>query len=336
MSRHADKRVLLLGMGITALSALRSLARAFTVVGVVRPAEAEREDDVFRHAATLGVPVFTDASIDNVERLVRELRPDCTVASSYDRILGQRVLGLSRFVNVHYAPLPKYRGRANVNWAIINREQETAITVHTIAPGLDAGNVVFQRRVRIGPHDTVVDLYSALNAIQEEVLASAVASRLDGDEGRPQTDRDATYGCARAPADGEIDWSDSTDKIYALIRGLGGPFPAAFTYLGTSQVSIVRASPVNDPAAYAGRIAGRVVGVSRREGHADVLTGDGVIRIHEVTVAQDPAVVAASSLIVSTRQTLGARTTDLIARIDLLEARLESLLQGRPGGQQLN
>jgi methionyl-tRNA formyltransferase len=159
-SKDSMKTVLLLGMGPTAGNALESLAERFRVVGLIRDVEpgCEAKDEVIQRADLLGVPVITDISMESVERAVIEFNPDCTVVSSYYRILSPRILARGRFVNVHYAPIPKYRGRAVVNWAIINGESEWAITIHAIAPALDAGNVLHQKHVPIGPDDTVGDL----------------------------------------------------------------------------------------------------------------------------------------------------------------------------------
>lgn len=316
-------RVLLLGMGPTALSALESLATRFDVVGLVRAADPN--DAVLEHARELKIPVVSDVSIDGIERAVIESRPDCTVVSSYDRILPSRLLGRCRFVNVHYAPLPEYRGRANVNWAIINGEAETAITIHVIAPGLDSGNILYQKRVPIGPDDTVEHLYASLNRLQREALAETVARYISGYEGESQDEMAATYGCTRVPDDGEIDWSDSTMNIYALARALAPPYPGAYTYLEARRLTIVRASPLPNAPHYVGRIPGRVISRSRKEGHVDVLTGDGVLRIHEVTTAGS-ASGPAWAFIESTKQTLGLRTTDLLEKIKVLESQLNQLM----------
>jgi methionyl-tRNA formyltransferase len=310
-------------MGPTTLSALESLAARFRVVGLFRDARSSPDgtDEVVERARALTVPVFSDLSIDDVERVVGQSRPDCTVVSSYDRILPSRVLSRSRFVNVHYAPLPEYRGRANVNWAVINDEPETAITIHVMAPGLDAGNILYQQRIPIGADDTVRELYIRLNEVQREVLGKTVARYISGYAGEPQDETAATYGCTRVPDDGEINWSDSTKRIYALIRALAPPYPGAHTYLGARRVTILRAAPLANAPRYVGRIPGRVVGRSSKNGHVDVLTGDGVLRIHEVMTA-DSIAAPAAVFIESTKQTLGLRTADLLARIEALESRL--------------
>jgi methionyl-tRNA formyltransferase len=321
------KRILLLGMGPTAFSALESLARQFQVVGIVRQVQtgAEADDIVARRALELSVPIISDVSLGGVQRAIEESQPHCTVVSSYDRILGTSILDQGKFVNVHYAALPKYRGRANVNWAIINGEPETAISIHAIAPGLDNGNILFQRTIAIGPDDTAADIYGTLNEIQRKVLGETVARYLDGFPGVPQDESESSYGCSRVPADGEIDWSKTTDQIYALIRALSPPYPGAHSYLEARRVTIAHASPVLDGRHYAGRVLGRVVGRSKAGGYVDILTGDGTLRIHEVIMGEDGETIPASAVITSTRQTLGLRNSDLLLRIEELEKRLSAL-----------
>ena len=322
------RSVLLVGMGPTAFTALESLGAQFRVIGVIRDAAGEPDAELEGRSAELGIPVLRLRHAEIGDTIVKE-QPDCVVISSYNRVLNERVIRSSKFVNVHYSPLPRYRGRANVNWAIINGEHEAAITIHCIVPELDAGNILYQEAVEIGPHDTVGHLYSVLNQIQREKLGITVARLLDGYEGTPQDESLATYGCARVPADGEIDWSQPTDKIYALIRALSPPYPGAFTYLGRRRITIVRARPADSPS-YVGRVPGRVVARSTRDAFVDVLSGDGLLRIFEVA-AEDGLVAPASSIITSTRQTLGIHPADLLLRIEELEKRLAKLDTSIPG-----
>jgi methionyl-tRNA formyltransferase len=224
-------RVLLVGYGPTTRTALEGLLDTFDVVTLVRGGD----DDVTTAAAAAGVPVAQPQSPSELAQLVEQLSPDCTVVSSYDRILPASLLDRCPFVNVHYAPLPEYRGRANVNWAIINRETHAAVTVHTMAPGLDAGGILAQERVPIAPRETIGSLYQRLNDIQRRILPPAVRCRLSGDEGETQDESRATYGCTRVPADGEIDWRVGSDEIDALIRAVAAPYPGGVHVPGPAQ-----------------------------------------------------------------------------------------------------
>lgn len=322
----AAARILLIGVGPTAASALESLAPAFDVVGVVRDAQPGSDDPVVALAAEQGIRLFTDPVPSAVEALVSELRPDCVVVSSYNRILKPALLARCPFVNVHYAPLPQYRGRANVNWALINGEPCAAISIHVLTPDLDAGNILFQQTIPIGPADTVADLYRELNGLQREHLAESVGRLLAGDLGSPQDHAQATYGCARVPDDGEIDWSDSTSAIDRLVRALAPPFPGAYTFFAGRQLLVWQVRPVENPPRYAGRVPGRVVGRAVVEGSVDVLTGDGVLRLLEVQLAGQELAPAAA-VIRSTRDTLGLRTIDLLRRIEALEQQAARLLE---------
>jgi len=170
---RSEGRILLIGQGITTLTALQSLLDRFDVVGLVRSSDSG--DAAIRLASASGISLFADTSLAGVTDAIKQVDPDAVVVSSYDRILPADLVATRPFVNVHYAPLPRYRGRATVNWAVINGDSHCAISIHALVPDLDAGGILFQQFVPIGPSDTVTDLYERLNAIQRDSLAGAVA-----------------------------------------------------------------------------------------------------------------------------------------------------------------
>lgn len=308
---RSERTVLLVGLGSTAATAFRALEERFTVLALVRPGE----DDVVQMAKASGVRVVSDASMAMLSSVIEELQPDAVVVSSYNRVLPAELLLSRPFINVHYAPLPRYRGRATVNWAILNGEAEAAISIHCLTEKLDAGGILMQRFVPIRPRDSVADLYQRLNALQLELLAGAVERRLSGDLGDRQDESMASYCCGRVPSDGMIDWSSSTMMIDRLIRSLGGEFPPAFSYLGTRKIEILRAELVPDQRNFVGRIPGRVVDVDRRMGHADILTGDGVLRLQEIRLSSVTS-CAAATVMTSTRMSLGINVADLAMLLD--------------------
>lgn len=312
--------VLLVGLGITTLSALESLLSRCSVKAIVRNVEigSDADDPVVNLANKAGIPIFSDISQQNIKSLLLKFNPDCVVVSSYNQILPPELTALSTFINVHYSPLPHYRGRANVNWAIINDESCVAITIHQIVPELDAGNILFQQLIPLQSNDNVADLYERLNEIQRQHLAEIVIKVCHGYKGVPQNSDEATYCCTRLPEDGEIDWSASTRSIDCLIRALVSPFPGAYTYFQGRKLLVWSAKPVNNPPVYAGRIPGRIIGRSKTEGYVDVLTGDGMMRLFQVQFEGEEKTVAANT-IKSVKSTLGLRISDLLNRIQILE-----------------
>jgi methionyl-tRNA formyltransferase len=315
--------VLLIGIGATTFSALESLLSKVNVQGIVRSVDSESgsDDPVINLAQQAGIPVFPEISQAQIKSLLLKFQPDCVVVSSYNQILPPELIALSTFLNVHYSPLPRYRGRANVNWAMINNEPFAAITIHRITPGLDEGNILFQQLIPIHLDDTIADVYNTLNEIQRQHLGDTVVSALNGATGIPQNSAEATYCCTRLPEDGDIDWADSTCSIDCFIRALGPPFPGAYTYFQGRKLLVWKAQPVEYPPSYVGRIPGRVVSRSAAAGYVDVLTGDGVIRLLEVQF-EGYERIAAASAIKSVKSTLGLRMADLLDRIQTLEQEL--------------
>jgi methionyl-tRNA formyltransferase len=325
MTQQPKPDVILLGDGPTALTALRSLAIRCRVIHVLRGANQPDTDPVRAFAATNDISVSELQGLLQLSHLIEDLRPAAVVISSFNRIIPSQILASSRFLNVHYSLLPQYRGRANVNWAIINGETAVGISIHLVVPGLDSGNLLFQEAIEIVPEDTVTSLYERLNAIQERELGGVVLRAIAGDQGIPQSSEQPSYGCARVPDDGEIDWRQPTDVIDRVIRGLTPPFPSAFTHLDTERLMIAHASPLQDAPAYVGRVPGRIVGRSPDEGWVDVLTGDGVLRVFSVVTSISEHPCAAASVIRSTRATLGLSRLDLLRRMAALEDRLALL-----------
>jgi methionyl-tRNA formyltransferase len=307
---HAARfRVMLVGLGSTTRTALEGLVGSFDMVGLIRDAD----DDTTAYAQQIGVPVRLDPTIAGVRQAVDELVPDAVVVSSFNRIIGADLLDCCPFVNVHYAPLPRGRGRATVNWAIINGDDSAWISIHHLVPQLDAGGILHQASVPIGPRSTVTTLYEELNALQRDAIADAVGRAIAGDSGIPQDESQATYYCTRTPDDGEIDWTRSAAEIDRLVRALQPPFPPAFTWLGLRKLSIESASLPEQHRRYEGVVPGRVVRIDRTTGAVEVLTGDGCLAVDRVRVAGAGAAPAAS-VVRSVATTFGLLTSALVDR----------------------
>jgi len=208
---------------------------------------------------------------------IRALAPDLIVVMGWRTLVSDRVLTAARYgaVGLHESLLPAYRGFAPVNWAVINGEPRTGVTLfYMTATGIDDGDMVAQAVVPIGEHDTAGDVYEATSRASLDLLDAHFDRLLEGTAPRaPQDERLATYTCSRTPEDGAIDWSRPTREIHNLVRGLAHPYPGAFTHLGGLRYRIWSGRPVESPRTFVGRIPGRVVATS--PDGVEVLTGDG-------------------------------------------------------------
>jgi len=223
-------------IGARCLAAL--LTRGARVCAVITHPDSPQEPVWFESVAELArshhLPVYAPASPDTLEmlRVLRSLEPDLFVSVYYRRLLAPEALALPALaaVNLHGSLLPKYRGRAPLNWAIIHGEPETGVTLHHMTPEPDAGDIVAQAIIPIGPDDTALIVYHRMIRAAEALLADTLPALVAGTAPRrPQDHRAATVFGRRRPEDGRIDWSWSASRIHDLVRAVTHPYPGAFT-----------------------------------------------------------------------------------------------------------
>jgi methionyl-tRNA formyltransferase len=214
---------------------------------------------------------------ENVMRL-REMQPDLLLVVGWTRLVGQEVLSLPRFgaVGFHASLLPRYRGRAPVNWALINDEPETGNTMFFLDSGIDSGDIIDQREIAITDDDDCRTLYekvaaAATNMLDDnmELLKAGRAPR------RPQDHSLATVMPKRSPRDGVIDWEKHSRELFNWVRAQTHPYPGAFTSIDGRQLHIWRAAQSEGPSTRPtpGTIAsfGNAVHVSTRDGWLKLL-----------------------------------------------------------------
>ena len=172
-----------------------------------------------------------DGSPEAIAR-VRAAAPELLFSFYYRGVLPEEILEIPRLgaYNVHGSLLPKYRGRAPVNWAVLKGETETGATLHVMTARPDAGDIVDQETVPIGPDDTAADVQrrvtEAAVRVLERRLEDLKAGRVPR---RPQEESAATRFGRRRPEDGRIDWSRTASEIHDLVRAVTHPYPGAFT-----------------------------------------------------------------------------------------------------------
>ena len=234
-------------VGVRCLKVL--LARGIAVPLVVthddNPGETIWFDSVARTASGHGIDVITpdDPNAADVVARVAAARPAFIFSFYYRRMLGQNLLGLASrgALNMHGSLLPKYRGRAPVNWAIINGETETGATLHHMADKPDSGDIVLQTAVPILPDDIAAEVFVKVTVAAELTLYRALPGLLDGLAPRtPQDLASGSYFGGRRPEDGVIDWSKSATAIHNLVRALAPPYPGARTLIAGHPARLLR------------------------------------------------------------------------------------------------
>jgi methionyl-tRNA formyltransferase len=202
-------------------------------------------------------------------------------------LLPTTLLRKSRFgaVNMHGSLLPKYRGRAPVNWQIINGEKKGGVTLHYMDDKPDAGNIIDQIEVKILVEDTPVTLFEKLINASETILSRSLPSILNGTcKSIPQNHNEATSYRGRKPEDGLIDWTWSSETILNLVRGVTKPYPGAFSYIDDDKVIIWKVYISELGEKYKNIQPGAIILI---ENQVHVRTGTGHIKLVEIQIKNE-------------------------------------------------
>jgi methionyl-tRNA formyltransferase len=197
------------------------------------PNEIQWFDSALRLAQEYGLPVVVPDDVNNpeLERAITELRPDFVFSFYFRSMIGAPLLNAARLgaLNIHGSMLPKFRGRAPVNWAILHGARETGATLHYMNTRADAGDIVDQLAVPILENDEAREVFDKVTVAAEIILARSLPGLIAGTAPRlPQRLEDGKYYGRRRPEDGKIDWAASARDIHNLVRAVAPPFPGAF------------------------------------------------------------------------------------------------------------
>ena len=192
------------------------------------------------------IPVFQPETLKNEAFLqeLKDLNPDVIIVVAYGKILPEYILNYPKHgcINVHGSLLPKYRGAAPIQWSIINGETETGITTMYMEKGLDTGDMIFKSSTPISHEDTYETLHDKLSQMGADLIAKTVAAAAEGELPREKQDDELScYAPMISKETGHINWSEPSDKILNLIRGLN-PFPGSYTMYGDEVLKIYHAS----------------------------------------------------------------------------------------------
>jgi len=231
---------------------------------------------VEREARKLGVPVLTPATLKNDEAQVefRAHNADAAVVVAYGLILPKPILDAPKLgcFNVHASLLPRWRGAAPINRAIMAGDAETGVTIMKMDEGLDTGAMAMAHRVPIAPDATAGDLHDALARLGADLMTRSLAALERGSLSlTPQPETGVTYAAKIAKAETQIDWGKPSNEVHNHIRGLS-PFPGAWFELGGARVKALRSTKAEDSGP-----AGTVL-----DEHLTIACGSGAVRLTQV------------------------------------------------------
>ncbi len=268
-------RIFLNGIGAFGVDALTRLQeQGNEIVGVAAPPKSlsGRADRLWAHAEAAGIPIFETRRLaePDIETALREAAPELGVMAFVQDFIAPSTLELPEHGTIQYHPslLPKHRGRSAINWAIIQGETNTGVSIFWPDEGIDTGPLLLQREAEIGPDETVGSLYrDKLYPLGIDALAEAVALIADGRAPKmPQDDAQATYERPCGDRVSRVDWSRPIKDLYNLVRGCD-PSPGAWVSWQTQRLRLLDAVPLSRARFAAGEVArideaGMVVGAA--------------------------------------------------------------------------
>ncbi len=291
-------RIALFGSPAFALPVLEALSARHEVVLVVaqpdKPAGRGHKltpPPVAVRAKELGLRLEQPARLKRNEaflELVRSLELDVAITAAYGKILPQILLDIPKhgFLNVHGSLLPKYRGAAPIQWALISGERETGVSIMQTEAGLDTGPVRLVEKLELTPDDTALTVFDKLSVVGAEALTEAL-ERLE--QGTlpvcPQDDAQATHAPLLTKEDGQVRWHDSANNIYNRYRGVMA-WPGSYTVLEDKPLKLLALRPTQAQPGEPGEI------ISKSADGLTVACGEGAVLLQAVQPSGKPKMVA--------------------------------------------
>ena len=272
-------RIVFMGTPDYAVGALDALCKAGHDIAAVvtQPDKAKGRSDkpvylpVKSYAVEKGIPVLQPVRIKRPEAVeeLRQYPADVYVVAAFGQILSREILEMPRFgcLNIHASLLPKYRGSSPIQWAVIDGEEKSGVTIMQMNEGIDTGDILYQKEILLDKKETGATLFDKLTVLGAEAIVEAL-SLLEAGKLKPvpQNEEEASHTVMLNKAMGQLDFSKSAQELERLIRGLNS-WPSAYTFLEGKQLKIWEAEVCvpedgTEDAAYHEKPFGSIIRVS--------------------------------------------------------------------------
>ncbi|MCI9064360.1 MAG: hypothetical protein HFI53_00650 [Lachnospiraceae bacterium] len=289
-------RVAILGrtqMLYDTMEALKKAGHEIVIIGTCKAApEYEIDEHGFeKKAEEMQVPFFCNANLTlpNIVDLLKASKPDIAVSINWLTIIQEQTMALFPYgiLNGHPGDLPRYRGNASPNWAIINGEEKIGVAVHFMEAGsLDSGDIVVKESIDVSPHTTVGEIYKQLDTLFPKMFVQAIdkIERMGKKAGTAQSKKreDVLRGYPRIPSDSCIDWNSDCLAIDRLIRASGQPFQDAYTFLNGKEKIYIQEADITEYEFPSLVVCGQVVIRDCENDCVGIAAKDGVIMIRKI------------------------------------------------------
>ncbi|MBT6035086.1 MAG: hypothetical protein HOH18_01295 [Kordiimonadaceae bacterium] len=288
-------RIAILGRSELLLQTAHYLQQKNHTIALVGTARSEthyraHEDDFEKFSTQNNIPFFCSQTLNKEEIIdkLKSVNADIAITLNWPNLIGSDACAAfpMGILNGHAGDLPRYRGNACPNWAIINNEEKIALSIHKIDPhSLDSGDVILKKYFSLDQNIYIADIYEWL----EDITPLAFCEALDGLENetlqpihQSNDPQDSLRCYPRKPEDGKINWSDHAEKVHALIRASSHPFSGAYTTLeNEKKVTIWRAELKNDEPPFCA-VPGQIM--YRHDGHPVIACGKGALKVTEISI----------------------------------------------------
>lgn len=282
-------KVVFMGTPDFAVPSLKALTEKHQVTAVISQPDRPKgrgkhlvPTPVKEEALKHNIPVYQPEKIrdDEFVEMLSKIEGDIFVVAAYGQLLPEKILNMPKYgcINVHGSLLPRYRGAAPIQQAIIDGEEKSGVTIMYMAKGLDCGDMILKKETAITPEDTYGSLYDRISLLGADALLEAM-DMLERGTAKPEKQQDelSTYAKKITKEMGLIDWNKSSRDIINLIRGFN-PMPGAYTFYDDESFKIWKAISVDTT--YEGQ-CGEIVDVNSKKGFT-VKTGDGAVLVCEM------------------------------------------------------
>lgn len=314
-------------MGCVGINALLSAGYEITAIFTHNDVATENHffGSVARLAAEHGIPVYAPDEANHLIWLdrIRTMAPEMIFSFYYRHLLSDEILQCAQkgAFNLHGSLLPKYRGRAPLNWALVNGETETGVTLHRMVKRADAGNILAQQKVAIENQDNALTLHRKLTQAAEQLLGDVLPRLREGKVSEwPQDESQATRVDRRTAEDGRIDWNQPAQTIHNLVRAVTDPWPGAFAFAGSVKFIVwkSRVHPQQHKAKPGTVLSKQPFLIACGEGALEIQTGQSEhgVYMNGSQLAQSLGIVPGALLYSKPQSALQRRTRVLILGVN--------------------